>query len=204
VERFHDAWDGGVLFLGHSETLWGISDSFRLEQREKVFFYRKPSAVPRPPRAAASPGAADAPRPTAQAGVQGPPAHAAGSLFVSPAMERVLEAERRADADMPEESLRLCREAAALDPACIEADYLMALLLRRSGRYAEALFHAERALETDPRFVLAEVEAAECLSLMGKPAEASRWRTFSGRLRFRRDGVSRKTLRHYVISRMPR
>jgi len=213
VERFHDRLvDGGVLFLGHSETLWGISDAFRLEQREKVFYYRKPAAAPPAPPVAAAPGAGGAPRPSPRESPTGAPGHAAEGLFVSPAMERVLEAERKADADQPEESLRLCREAAALDPSCIEADYLMALLLRRGGRYAEALFHAERALSTDPRFVLAEVEAAECLSLMGKPAEAaSRWkevlRSIEGDVRFPRlsagDGVSRKTLRHYVISRMP-
>ncbi len=45
VERFHESLlDGGVLFLGHSETLWGISEAFRLEQREKIFYYRKPRA----------------------------------------------------------------------------------------------------------------------------------------------------------------
>ena len=42
VERFHGCLvGGGVLFLGHSETLWGITDAFALEQRQGVFFYRK-------------------------------------------------------------------------------------------------------------------------------------------------------------------
>ncbi len=42
VERFHDGLvGGGVLFLGHSETLWGISDAFGLEQHEGVFYFRK-------------------------------------------------------------------------------------------------------------------------------------------------------------------
>lgn len=42
VERFHGILaGGGVLFLGHSETLWGISDAFALEQCGGVFYYRR-------------------------------------------------------------------------------------------------------------------------------------------------------------------
>ena len=56
VERFHESlFEGGVLFLGHSETLWGISEAFRLEQREKIFYYRKARAEVGPPRPAAAP-----------------------------------------------------------------------------------------------------------------------------------------------------
>ncbi len=48
VERFHDRLlGGGVFFLGPSETLWGISDAFALEEREAVFYYRKPAASSR-------------------------------------------------------------------------------------------------------------------------------------------------------------
>jgi chemotaxis protein methyltransferase CheR len=49
VERFHGCLaEGGVLFLGHSETLWGITDAFALEQSGGVFYYRKtpPAASP--------------------------------------------------------------------------------------------------------------------------------------------------------------
>ena len=49
VERFHESlFEGGVLFLGHSETLWGISEAFRLEQREKIFYYRKAARLDPP------------------------------------------------------------------------------------------------------------------------------------------------------------
>jgi len=44
-------------------------------------------------------------------------------------------------------------------------------------KVAEALYHAERALERDPRFVFADMEAAECLCEMGRagdlPADAA-------------------------------
>ncbi|HHT9110401.1 MAG TPA: CheR family methyltransferase [Candidatus Brocadiaceae bacterium] len=33
--------EGGYLFLGHSESLWQISDDFKLEEVGGVFFYRK-------------------------------------------------------------------------------------------------------------------------------------------------------------------
>ena len=95
----------------------------------------------------------------------------------SPAMNLVLSAERLADEGRFEEAVAMCRQAAALDPGCPEAEYLMAFLLRGHGRHAEAFYHAERALERDPRFVFADMEAAECLSGMGRTGEASlRWK----------------------------
>ncbi len=211
VERFHESlFDGGVLFLGHSETLWGISDAFRLEQWEKIFHYRKPRAEAGPPRPAAAPrsSGSSAPRPAVQRAEPSPPA-----ADRSPAMELVLSAERRADEGRLEDAVAMCRQAAALDPACPEAEYLMAFLLRGHGRHAEALYHAERALERDPRFVFADMEAAECLCGMGRAGEAAlRWkgilRDIEGNVRLPRlsvgAGISPQMLRQYVLSRLPR
>jgi len=213
VERFREIlFDGGVLFLGHSETLWGISDAFRLEEREKTFYYRKPRAEVRPPRTAAAPGfsGSSAPRRSAPGPERPPLLPAADS---SPAMELVLSAERLADEGRFEDAVATCRQAAALDPECPEAEYLMAFLLRGRGRHAEALYHAERALERDPRFVFAEMEAAECLHGMGRAGEAAlRWkgilRAIEGDVRLPRlsvgAGTSPQTLRQYVLSRLPR
>ena len=214
VERFHESlFDGGVLFLGHSETLWGISEAFRLEQREKIFFYRrKPRAEVRPPRPVAAPRSS---RPSApRRGV--PRAEPPPSLPVvlpSPAMKLVLSAERLADEGRFEDAVAMCRQAAALDPGFPEAEYLMAFLLRGHGRHAEALYHAERALERDPRFVFADMEAAECLCGMGRDGEAAlRWkgilRAIEGNVRLPRlsvgSGISPRMLRQYVLSRLPR
>ncbi len=213
VERFHEIlFDGGVLFLGHSETLWGISEAFQLEQREKIFYYRKPRAEVRPPRLAAAPRStgSSAPRrrvPRAELSPSPPGADA------SPAMNLVLSAERLADEGRFEEAVAMCRQAAALDPACPEAEYLMAFLLRGHGRHAEAFYHAERALERDPRFVFADMEAAECLSGMERTGEASlRWkgilRAIDGEEHLPRlsvgAGISSEMLRQYVLSRLPR
>jgi len=128
-------------------------------------------------------------------------------------MELVLSAERLADEGRFEDAVAMCRQAAALDPACPEAEYLMAFLLRGRGRHAEALYHAERALERDPRFVFAEIEAAESLDGMGRAGEAAlRWkgilRAIEGNVHLPRlsvgAGTSPEMLRQYVLSRLPR
>ena len=213
VDRFHRILlDGGVLFLGHSETLWGISERFQLEEREKIFFYRKPRPPAVPPRRAARP------RPSGDAAAsqreirrqKPPPPPAADS---SPALRLLQSAERLADGGSIEDAVAACRQASALDPGCPEPEYLMAFLLRGSGRHAEALHHAERALERDPRFVFAEMEAAECLFEMGRGPEAAlRWRgvlrAIEGNVRIPRlsvgSGISPQMLRHYVLSRLSR
>jgi chemotaxis protein methyltransferase CheR len=213
VERFHDClFDGGVLFLGHSETLWGISEAFRLEQREEIFYYRKPGAEVLPPRLAPPPrsSGSSAPRRGGLRPDPPPPPPAADS---SPAMKLVLSAERLADGGRIEDAVSMCRQAAALDPGCPEAEYLTAFLLRGHGRHAEALYHAERALERDPQFVFADMEAAECLCGMGKAGEAAlRWKgilhAIEGNVRLPRlsvgEGTSPQMLRQYVLSRLPR
>jgi hypothetical protein len=146
VGRFHESlFGGGVLFLGHSETLWGISEAFRLEEQEKIFYYRKPRAEVCPPRLAAAPrssGSSDPRRRGFRA--DPPPPHSVADS--SPAMKLVLSAERLADEGRIEDAVAICRQAAALDPGCPEAEYLTAFLLRGHGRNAEALYHAERAL----------------------------------------------------------
>ena len=213
VERFHESLlEGGVLFLGHSETLWGISEAFRLEQREKIFYYRRPPAESVPPRPAATPrsSGARAPGRGIPRAEPPPPPPVADS---TPAMKLVLSAERLADQGGFEDAVAMCREAAALDPGCPEAEYLMAFLLRGHGRHAEALYHAERALERDPRFVFADMEAAECLCGMGRAGEATlRWkgilRAIERNVRLPRlsvgAGISPRMLRQYVLSRLPR
>jgi len=212
VERFHERLvPGGVLFLGHSETLWGISEAFRLEQREKVFFYRTPSAESglSRPGAAHRPSGKSASRRIAPR-AEPPPAP---PVEPSPAMKLVLSAERLADAGRFEDAVAMCRQASSSDPGNPEAEYLISFLLRGKGRHAEALYHAERALVRDPRFVFADMEAAECLSGMGRTVEAaSRWnrilRAIEGTVRLPRlsvgAGISPQMLRQYVLARLPR
>jgi chemotaxis methyl-accepting protein methylase len=213
VERFHESlFEGGLLFLGHSETLWGISDAFRLEQREKIFYYRKSRAEVTPPRPAVAPRSSGSSAPRRAVSRAEPPPLSPVS-DPSPAMKLVLSAERLADEGRFEDAEEMCRQAATLDTGCPEAEYLMAFLLRGRGRHAEALYHAERALERDPQFVFADMEAAECLGGMGKAGEAAlRWkgvlRAIEGNVRLPRlsvgAGISPRMLRQYVLSRLPR
>ncbi|HEX7524475.1 MAG TPA: hypothetical protein VF357_09750, partial [Candidatus Deferrimicrobium sp.] len=196
---------------GHSETLWGISEAFRLEQREKIFYYRKPRAESVPPRPAAAPRSSGSSAPLRAIPRAGPPPSPVDDS--SSAMKLVLSAERMADEGRFEDAVAMCRQAAALDPECPEPEYLMAFLLRGNGRHAEALYHAERALERDPRFVFADMEAAECLCGMGQAGEATlRWkgilRAIEGNVHLPRlsvgAGISPQMLRQYVLSRLPR
>ena len=213
VERFHESlFEGGVLFLGHSETLWGISEAFRLEQREKIFYYRKARAGVGPRRPVAAPRT-EGPGAPRRGVPRTEPPPSLPAVAPSPAMKLVLSAERLADQGRFEEAVAICRQAAALDPGCPEAEYLTAFLLRGRGRHAEALYHAERALERDPRFVFADMEAAECLCGMGRDGEATlRWkgilRAIEGNVRLPRlsvgAGISPRMLRQYVLSRLPR
>jgi chemotaxis protein methyltransferase CheR len=212
VAGFHERLaDGGLFFLGHSETLWGISESFRLEERDGLFFYRKrdagtppvppapgwrPVSVPRrvglpfpdsllSKRAPAPvPALAPLPVPSRPAPSPAPPAgpfSPGGSCAA--ALEMTLHAERLIDRDRAEEAEAACREALALDPVCPEAEYLTAVLLRRRGRCEEALMHAARALVADQLFVQGSVELAECLSILGRKSEAvAQWHSLAAML----------------------
>jgi chemotaxis protein methyltransferase CheR len=51
VDRFYQILpDGGILFLGFSETLWNIYDKFRLREVAGAFLYTKEPPTPLPPR----------------------------------------------------------------------------------------------------------------------------------------------------------
>lgn len=217
VGEFHDRLvDGGLLVLGHSETLWGISEAFRLEEHEGVFCYRKqedgaapaprrpadqPARRPAPPRnvpRAAPPvrSATPHPRPPSPASAKASLPAPAAPPPVAPAADAVAlamaqRAERTLDRDRPEEALAACLEALSLDPGCVEAEYLAAVSLRRMGRCEEALAHAARALLREPRFALAALEIAECQELLGRKKDAARqWesllRMLEGPVRFPR------------------
>jgi tetratricopeptide (TPR) repeat protein len=118
-----------------------------------------------------------------------------------------------ADRELFDEAERLCREAIGMNPSCPEAFHLLSVVLRRRDRVSEALASARRAHSADNRFVLAVVEIAECLSLLGRSEEASAcweetYRMLEGQVRFPRllsgAGFSAKALREYVERRILR
>jgi chemotaxis protein methyltransferase CheR len=197
VARFHDALRaGGALFLGHSETLWGVSESFRLERKSGAYYYRKASGGPRPIPS----DAREDPAGTARGGGE---TSSLGSLLAS--------AERMADREMLEGAEKICREAVAADPECAEAIYFLGVILRRRGALDEALSWAEKAFAASPSFVMAGVEIAECLSLLGRTSEsAAMWKELrlllDGEVRLpvllRAGGLSPKILKNYVSAKL--
>ncbi len=218
VKSFYESLSGrGVLFLGHSETLWGVSDAFRLERWEGAYYYRRPED---------GPDGAQGLFPTEPAAVfsantgreQPEPLHTSRGPAVceeglSPCLALVLRAEKMADRELFDEAERLCGEAIGLNPSCPEAFHLLSMVFRRRGRVPEALASAKRAHSADNRFVLAVVEIAECLSLLGRNEEASAcweeiYRMLEGQVRFPRlssgAGFSAKGLREYVERRILR
>lgn len=82
-----------------------------------------------------------------------------------------LEAEERDD--LPAAVAR-AEAAAAAEPRSIHARLRQAAMLRRSGRWREALILAERAVGSWPRRSVARVELAQCLMEAGRPLDAQR------------------------------
>ncbi len=238
VASFHERLkENGLFFLGHSETLWGISEDFRLEERDGLFYYRKrdergkavqavPKRTPTPSAARARPSPSPGPAivPGAAASIPAEPFRTSPPLPVVPpmpvtqgpaadsvALAMAQRAESLLDSDRVEEAEAACRDAIAMFPGCVEAEYLLAVLYRRNGRCDEAMVHAARALLVDPLFVQAGVEIAECLAIRGRRGESSdQWRALLKMLEqpvhFPRlspaTGMTASALREYAASRV--
>ena len=159
IERFYHALrPGAYLFLGYSETLWQISDRFRLIAQPHTFFYQRPAPEAAPPphardRAAAGPGrpagrrsarpVAQAARVRAAGGHRGP--HAAprgrraldhGQATARPACAPAPRAAGRPEPGHRRSPAQWTREA---------QEHLEA------GRYTEALAAFNGALSRNPR-----------------------------------------------------
>ncbi|TAL23054.1 MAG: hypothetical protein EPN99_05005 [Frankiales bacterium] len=176
--------DGGYLLLGHSETLWQVSEDFRLvalgSGDSAAFVYRRLDE-PAAERRAILPD-----RRTLQE-LPLPPerrvaARRARSRVELPRQERVETAEaiplssvrdalaagRYADA------ARLARLAADADPLRSEVHYLLGRALVDSGDDAEALPALRRAVYLDPEAGLAHFLLAGALARCGDRAAAAR------------------------------
>lgn len=150
--------EGGYLFLGHSESLWHISDEFRLVEYDGAFCYRKitapPVPAPRPPEVrrphpVSAPGSAKPAQPSAASVVTprrkpappAPPLEDTGSQY-----HQCLEAFRTGAWDRAEASLRALMQSS---PTFIRAYLLLGGLYANQGRYEEAVDQAARALGLD-------------------------------------------------------
>ena len=183
VERLARALQpGGYLFLGHAETLNGVSDAFHLHHTHGSFYYQRKEAVefaaPRPLPVAAAPAKqetslsqsawTDTIRAASErvAALLPPTATAAAPVRsgdLAPALD-LLRRERFADA------LALVGGQAGVDP---DALLLRAVLLQQSGKLEEADQACSRLLALDELSPGAHYVLALCRESEGDLAGAA-------------------------------
>lgn len=133
--------DGGYLLLGHSESLWQISDEFTLVEHQGGFCYRKPQGS-EPPMVFARPEPAEA---------SAKPVTASDPLEVAGQYERCVGLFRVGGLNEAEALLRPLVEAS---PTFVPARLLLGGVYAHSGRYEEARAEAEQVLclsDLEPR-----------------------------------------------------
>ncbi len=179
VGRFHHVLsDGGYLLLGHSETLWKVSDAFALVAVGDAFVYRSTQAS-----AALPSGAHRARRPER---TPRPERHPRPAVVPSGA-ERVLRPLRDdkpgaarlraaraalADGDYAE-AARAADLAAVADPLVAESYLVLGHALTNQGMDEEALGPLRKSVYLDPSDAQAQFLLAGCLSRLGQHGQAA-------------------------------
>jgi len=157
VERFHDVLrPGGVLVLGHAETLWQVSDAFELLPVGEAFAYRKhalPVAAPAAPVIAAAPAVGTAVAVPVRARTIGP-----GRARSRRAADPIVSAAAASIA-------RTTRPVPTLDPG---ADALTAARQAwTDGQYAQVVELTSRAVQADALLTDAYVLGGQARSTLG-------------------------------------
>jgi chemotaxis protein methyltransferase CheR len=173
VQNFFDSLnEGGYLFVGHSETLTSVNETFEAVEVGGVFLYRKPVSrktfafgQSTPPRAARTAKAA-APRPRTSAASPVDPSVASG-------VEDML---RQARLDLregcPERVLETVGLLLASDPNNAEAHLLSAYVHADTGDYDEAMRASHRALAINPLLPVARYILGIIHQRQGDPVRA--------------------------------
>lgn len=149
--------EGGYLFLGHSESLWHVSDEFQLVEYDGAFCYRKITAPPvpaRPPEVrrrhpVSTAGSAKPWGPSAAGPVPArhkPAAPAPPLEDTASQYDECLDAFRAGAWDRAEASLKALVKSS---PSFIRAYLLLGGLYANQGRYDEAVDQAGQALGID-------------------------------------------------------
>jgi chemotaxis protein methyltransferase CheR len=169
--RFHDVLaEGGYLLLGHSETLWQVSDAFTLVPVGDAFVYRRTHQTRRrsaPRLARKRRGTAQAPTPVAAPAPLPSDTDAALAALAAgdyPSAARHAQAALEADALLPTAYVALgqartalgqdagavdpLRKAVYLDPAAGHAHFLLAGALARLGQHQAAAVSYRAAAQT--------------------------------------------------------
>lgn len=180
--------EGAYLFLGHSETLWQISDDFRLVALGEAFVYRRdasdPVVVPAPVQVSS-------PRPPRRSFLLGRRSHdAPGRLLPAPpdkpaddpvaprGDEQPLDGARAAlRAGNYGRAVELAATVTAGDPLLADAYTVRGLALSNLGRHSDALIDLRKAVYVDPQAGFAHFLLAATLARLGdQPAAARSYR----------------------------
>ena len=174
--------DGGYLFLGHSETLWQVSEDFRLVAlgtgEAAAFVYRRndsPSerrTVLPDRRTAAEPVAAER---RVAVRRQPPPVPVEPAAEVDRDVDALLaEAREALAAGRYADAAQLAADAAVAAPLRAEAFYLRGLALVDLGRDEEAAGELRKAVYLEPERGFAHFLLAGVLDRLGQPVLAAR------------------------------
>jgi chemotaxis protein methyltransferase CheR len=183
MSRFHTALgDGGYLFLGHSETLWQMSEAFTLVPLGDAFVYRRddgPQGRVTLPDRRTELGDAPILLPERRGRIERrrdlpetqpvPPQRA---LPPTPARQVVA----RSTAHRPADRRAASRSAAAATATGSSAQELVASASQAlaDGRYSDAVGAAGRAAKADPMLVDPHLIGGEALVNLGRDADAIR------------------------------
>jgi chemotaxis protein methyltransferase CheR len=191
VGRFHTSLrEGGYLFLGHSETLWQVSEEFRLVALgagdSAAFVYRQQPPDRQPDRRTVLPdrrtsddgppllgperrlGSRRGPRPVEE--------RRRSRLVTQPAPTRDLGGEARTALaeGRYDDAARLATEAALQNPMDARAHYLRGAALADLGRDTEALVALRKAVYLSPEDGFAHFQLASALGRLGDVPAARR------------------------------
>lgn len=159
VGRFHDSLaEGGYLLLGHSETLWQVSDAFTLVPVGDAFVYRRAhdarAHLTRSRSGSAGGPMAPAPRPARLRRprlVPGPVVPAAPAVPVPRSSAGALDDARAAlAAGRYAEAAKAAELVVAADSLCAEGYLVMGHALSTLGRHGDALAPLRKAVYLDP------------------------------------------------------
>jgi chemotaxis protein methyltransferase CheR len=187
----HSLRDGGYLFLGHSETLWQVSEDFRLVAlgtgESAAFVYRRLDARADERRTVLPDRRTLAePRPEPERRVRArrtEPVPAPAPKAAASADELMARTRTALSAGQYAEAAALAAEAALAAPLRAEAFYLRGLALVDSGHDPEALVELRKAVYLDPEMGFAHFLLAGVLDRLGHaPAAAREYAAAAGTL----------------------
>jgi len=209
VDRFHGLLDGdGYFFLGHSESLFGVHEGYRLEELGGCLLYRRTDPIQAVVSSASS-------RPNKVLERDGPklwkeevgldsrgeeaPSNAAlteedereaeaewGHSETESAIKgELIEALAWINRSIHGEAASLCRKVLSEAPDCAEAHFLLGVVQSEEGMDDRAILHFNAAIGLDPELVMSFFQRAESEARMGKTRRARE--SYRGALR---------TLRH--------